>query len=97
MPEPTHLISTYTRPSFIDNRLYSIHGDLKELRRHVGLLVDDLAFFSGRLVVNAIDRFDDANLQGARRRVIQNPRLAILVCCVAGAVIGAATARAMRA
>ncbi len=33
-----------TEPNYLDNHLYVLRGDLKQFRRHVFQMVDDLAF-----------------------------------------------------
>ncbi len=41
MTDGTHIAPSYALPTLLDNRLYTIRGDLIELRRHVRQLIAD--------------------------------------------------------
>ena len=97
-------------PTYWDNAIYTIRGDLIELRRHVTGLLDDVGFVAKHDSVRAIDAFDNEayaaaqrlkhdnldRFRAARHKVGLHPQAAILLCCVAGALIGWALMRALR-
>ena len=97
-------------PTYWDNAIYTIRGDLIELRRHLTGLLDDVGFVAKHDAVRAIESFDDeahAATQGLKRVSLDrfraathtvglHPQAAILLCCVAGALTGWALLRALR-
>lgn len=98
MSEPS-----YSAPTFIDNGLYVIRSDIKELLRHIGMLADDLTFSTGQNAVKAIKKFEEeaikifgkANRAGrdqiatARQQMGFHPGVTILGVLGAGAIVGA--------
>ena len=97
-------------PTYWDNAIYTIRGDLIELRRHLTGLLDDVGFVAKHDAVRAIGVFDDeanAATQGlirvsldrfraAKRNAGLHPQAAILLCCFVGALTGWALLRALR-
>ncbi|CAL4869415.1 hypothetical protein MMA231_03707 (plasmid) [Asticcacaulis sp. MM231] len=87
-------------PTYWDNAIYTIRGDLIELRRHITGLLEDVGFVAKHDAIRAIESLDEeafAAAQGlkrvslerfyiAKRNVGLHPQAAIVVCCLAGAV-----------
>lgn len=98
-----------TEPTYWDNALYVIRGDLIDLKRHVNALLADVGFCAEHNAVRAIGRIEDEastlsstlrrqavdRFRATRREVSVHPRAAIMVCCLAGALTGLALYRAL--
>jgi len=96
-------------PTYWDNAIYMIRGDLIELRRHVIGLLDDVGFVAKHDAVRSLDAFDDEahaatqvlrrvgldRFRAAKRSIGLHPQAAVLLCCMVGALTGWALLRAL--
>ncbi len=86
-----------TEPTYWDNALYIIRGDLIELKRHVNALLADVGFCAEHRAIRVVEHIEDQaldTLRATRRRVSVHPRAVIMVCCLAGGLTGLALYRA---
>ena len=88
-----------TQPNYLDNHLYVLGGDLKQFRRHLFQMVDDLVFVTRHGALRNLRTMAKATRAraylwkhpGPRQRRVR--RIAFITFVSAGVVAGLAVAR----
>jgi hypothetical protein len=85
-----------TEPNYLTNHFYVLRGDLKQIRRHVVQLADDLMFVTGHRVMRNLRTM--ARAARAEAYSWKNPgpsleRIALVAFLSAGVIAGLALAR----